>query len=45
MQAVMESFDCKPLVESFAPLVKRLARQLAAKLPASVEIDDIVQAA
>jgi RNA polymerase sigma factor for flagellar operon FliA len=32
------------LVERFAPLVHRLARQLVAKLPASVEFDDIVQA-
>lgn len=44
MQAVLESFESQPLIERFAPMVKRLARQLAAKLPASVELDDIVQA-
>lgn len=31
-------------VRRFQPLVARLARQLIAKLPASVELDDIVQA-
>jgi RNA polymerase sigma factor for flagellar operon FliA len=34
----------EPLVERFAPLVQRLARQMVVKLPASVELDDIVQA-
>ena len=36
--------DCEPLLQRFAPLVGRLARQLVAKLPPSVELDDIVQA-
>ena len=31
-------------VTEFAPLVRRMAHHLAAKLPASVEIDDIIQA-
>jgi RNA polymerase sigma factor for flagellar operon FliA len=36
--------DCEPLLQRFAPLVTRLARQLVAKLPSCVELDDIVQA-
>lgn len=32
------------LLEQYAPLVRRLALQLMAKLPASVELDDLVQA-
>lgn len=32
------------VIEEFAPLVRRMAHHLAAKLPASVQIDDIIQA-
>src|SRR3546814_1188653 len=32
------------LVGQYAPLVRRLALQLVAKLPASVEVDDLMQA-
>jgi len=32
------------LVGQYAPLVRRLALQLAAKLPASIELDDLMQA-
>ena len=42
--AALAPFECQPVLERFAPLVTRLARQLAAKLPASVEFDDIMQA-
>ena len=42
--AVLNAADCEPLLQRFAPLVSRLARQLVAKLPSSVELDDIVQA-
>jgi len=31
-------------VKQYAPLVKRIARHVMAKLPASVEVDDIIQA-
>ena len=31
-------------VVQYAPLVKRIAHHLAAKLPASVEVDDLIQA-
>ena len=36
--------DRQSTLQHFAPLVNRLARQLAAKLPSSVEVDDIIQA-
>ncbi|MDR2688727.1 MAG: RNA polymerase sigma factor FliA [Azoarcus sp.] len=35
--------DIDHLVVSYAPLVKRIAYQLMAKLPASVEVEDLVQ--
>ena len=35
--------DKNELVEAYAPLVKRIAYHLMAKLPASVQIDDIIQ--
>jgi RNA polymerase sigma factor FliA len=44
LAAATAPFECQPLVERFAPMVNRIARQLVAKLPASVEMDDIVQA-
>lgn len=44
MTAVLATHECQPIMERFAPLVTRLARQLVTKLPASVELDDIVQA-
>jgi RNA polymerase sigma factor for flagellar operon FliA len=36
--------DQQQRIREFAPLVRRMAHHLAAKLPASVEIDDIIQA-
>ena len=44
MQTAAFAAESQPLVERFAPLVTRIARQLAARLPASVEVDDIIQA-
>ncbi len=35
--------DKDQLVQSFAPLVKRIAYHLMARLPASVEVDDLIQ--
>ena len=35
--------DKDQLVQRFAPLVKRIAYHLMARLPASVEVDDLVQ--
>lgn len=37
-------FDRTVAIEKFSPLVKRMAHHMAAKLPASVEVDDIIQA-
>lgn len=37
------NLDKASLVESYAPLVKRIACHLLARLPASVQLDDIVQ--
>jgi RNA polymerase sigma factor for flagellar operon FliA len=34
----------KSWIEQYAPLVKRIAHHIMAKLPASVEVDDIIQA-
>src|SRR4051794_36015499 len=36
--------DPRERVAEFAPLVRRMARQLYGRLPASVQIDDIIQA-
>ncbi len=36
--------DAEKRIKDFAPLVRRMAHHLAARLPASVEIDDIIQA-
>jgi RNA polymerase sigma factor for flagellar operon FliA len=40
----MYAIDRSDRIREYAPLVKRLAHHLAARLPASVEIDDIIQA-
>ena len=37
------NLDKSHLIESYAPLVKRIANQLLARLPASVQFDDMVQ--
>ncbi|MFZ5473764.1 MAG: sigma factor, partial [Pseudomonadota bacterium] len=36
--------DKDALVRQYAPLVKRIAYHLMARLPASVEVDDLIQA-
>src|SRR3954469_5284392 len=38
------SLEMQGAMKAYAPLVKRLAYHLMAKLPASVQIDDIIQA-
>jgi RNA polymerase sigma factor FliA len=38
------TLDVEQRIAEYAPLVRRMAHHLAAKLPASVEIDDIIQA-
>jgi RNA polymerase sigma factor for flagellar operon FliA len=43
--AAYTSFDNKTsIVEQYAPLVKRIAHHLLARLPASVQLDDLLQA-
>lgn len=37
------NLDKNHLVEAYAPLVKRIAYHLMAKLPASVQLDDVIQ--
>lgn len=37
------NLDKTNLVEAYAPLVKRIAFQLMSKLPASVDVDDLIQ--
>ena len=44
MYTVSGKSDKNQLLAEFAPLVKRLAHQMKAKLPPSVEVDDLVQA-
>lgn len=39
----LEKVEKDQLVERFAPLVKRIAQHLLARLPASVQLDDLVQ--
>jgi len=36
--------DVEQRINAFAPLVRRMAHHLAAKLPSSVDVDDIIQA-
>ncbi|MGZ3237226.1 MAG: RNA polymerase sigma factor FliA, partial [Burkholderiaceae bacterium] len=44
MYTVNGKSDKNALLTEHAPLVKRLAHQLKAKLPPSVEVDDLIQA-
>ena len=44
MHAATATPDYDHILKRFSPLVTRIARHLVAKLPASVELDDIVQA-
>jgi RNA polymerase sigma factor for flagellar operon FliA len=44
MYTVSGKVDKNDLLAAHAPLVKRLAHQLRAKLPPSVEVDDLIQA-
>jgi hypothetical protein len=35
--------DNSSLIKQYSPLVRRLAHQMVAKLPANVEVDDLIQ--
>ncbi len=43
MYTASGTLDIEQRIAEYAPLVRRMAHHLAAKLPASVEIDDIIQ--
>ncbi len=43
MYPAVPAFDQQTLIERYAPLVKRIAYYLIARLPASVQIDDLIQ--
>lgn len=44
LSAAIESVNKEQFIEKFTPLVKRIARHMMAKLPASVQTDDLIQA-
>ena len=44
MYTASGKLDTEARVTAFAPLVRRMAHHLAARLPSSVQIDDIIQA-
>ena len=44
MYTATGNLDVEQRINEFAPLVRRMAHHLAAKLPASVQIDDMIQA-
>ena len=44
MYTAQGTLDKSKQVDQYIPLVRRLAHHLIAKLPASVQIDDLIQA-
>ena len=40
----IESVNKEQFIEKFTPLVKRIAHHMMVKLPASVQMDDLIQA-
>src|SRR5947208_17050162 len=44
MYTAAGTIDTSTRVNEYAPLVRRMAHHLAARLPASVQVDDIIQA-
>ena len=43
MYTAKGQLDLKSMLKQYSPLVRRLAHQMIAKLPANVEIDDLIQ--
>src|SRR5947207_15480797 len=43
MYTAKRQLDAGALLKQYSPLVRRLAHQMIAKLPANVEIDDLIQ--
>lgn len=44
LSATIDTVDKEQFVEKFTPLVKRIAHHMMARLPASVQVDDLIQA-
>ncbi len=43
MYTAKGQLDVGQLLKQYSPLVRRLAHQMIAKLPANVELDDLIQ--
>ena len=43
MYTAKGQLDANVLLKQYSPLVRRLAHQMIAKLPANVELDDLIQ--
>ena len=43
MYTAKGQLDADALLKQYSPLVRRLAHQMIAKLPANVELDDLIQ--
>ena len=43
MYTAKGQLDANALLKQYSPLVRRLAHQMIAKLPANVELDDLIQ--
>ena len=43
MYTAKGQLDTDAMLKQYSPLVRRLAHQMIAKLPANVEIDDLIQ--
>ncbi|MES2888964.1 MAG: sigma-70 family RNA polymerase sigma factor, partial [Pseudomonadota bacterium] len=43
MYTAKGQLDVNSMLKQYSPLVRRLAHQMIAKLPANVEIDDLIQ--
>jgi len=44
LSATLETANKEQFLEKFTPLVNRIAHHMMAKLPASVKVDDLIQA-
>jgi len=44
LSASIENIDEEQFIKQFTPLIKRIAQHIMAKLPACVQMDDLIQA-
>ena len=44
LSTAIDAIDKEQFIEKFTPLVKRIAHHMMAKLPSSVQMDDLIQA-